>query len=148
MEIQTPDHTENVKLQEQIKILGYLFNGRGNIDNQVNKLKSASHAIMYIANKHRTIMLQAAWKSYVYARIISRINYILPFVAGHKKEIQKKIMDIWVMVAKFIYGKNTRKLSYSTLFDRVGFPRHEDLIECSAAIWMQKLSKKQIYSQN
>ena len=81
MEIQTPVHTEIVKPQEQIKILGYLFNGRGNIDNQVNKLKSACHAIMYIAYKHRTIMLQAAQKSYVYAHIISRINYILPFVA-------------------------------------------------------------------
>ena len=72
------------------KILGYLFNGRGNIDNQVNKLKSTCHAIMYVANKHRTIMPQAAQKSYVYANIISRINYILPFVAGHKIEIHKK----------------------------------------------------------
>ena len=60
MEIQTPDHTDNVKPQEQIKILGYLFNGRGNIDNQVNKLKSTCHAIIYIANKHRKIMPQAA----------------------------------------------------------------------------------------
>ena len=45
MEIETPDHTENVRPQDQIKILGYLFNTRGNIDNQVNKLKSACHAI-------------------------------------------------------------------------------------------------------
>ena len=43
------------------------------------------------------------------------------------------------MAAKFVYGKNTRKLSYSTLFDRVGFPRYEDIIECSATIWMQKM---------
>ena len=62
-------------------------------------------------------------KSYVYAHIISRINYILPFVAGHKIEIHKKIMDIWVMAAKFIYGKNTRKLSYPKLFERVVFKR-------------------------
>ena len=38
MKIQTPDNTENVKPQEHIKILGYLFNGRGNIDNKVNKI--------------------------------------------------------------------------------------------------------------
>ena len=38
MEIETPEGTENVKPQEQIKILGYLFNTRGNIDNQVNNL--------------------------------------------------------------------------------------------------------------
>ena len=60
MIIQTPDDTENVKSQEQIKILGYLFNGRGNIDNQMNKLVSTTSAIMYIANKHWTIMPQAA----------------------------------------------------------------------------------------
>ena len=84
-------------------------------------------------------MPQAARKSYVYAHIISGINYILPFVAGHKKEIHKKIMDIWEMAAKFIYGKNTRKLSYTTLFERVGFPRYDDLIECAAATWMQKM---------
>ena len=127
MEIQTPDHTDNVKPQEQIKILGYLFNRRGNIDNQVNKLKSTCHAIMYIANKHRTIMPQAARKNYVYAHFISRIYYILPFVARHKKEIPKKIKDIWELAAKFVYGKNTRKLSYSTLFERVGFSRYEDI---------------------
>ena len=107
MEIETPEYTDNVKPQEQIKILGYLFNTRGNIDNQVNKLKSACHAIMHIAYKHRTIFPQAAWKSYVYAHIVSRIIYILPFVAGHNKSIHKKIMDIWVLAAKFIYGKNT-----------------------------------------
>ena len=139
MEIETPEGTDNVKPQEQIKILGYLFNTRGNIDNQVNKLKSSCHAIMHIALKHRKIMPQAARKSYVYAHIISRINYILPFVAGHNKSIHKKIMDIWVMAAKFIYGKNTRKLSHDKLFERVGFPRKSDLIECAAASWMQKI---------
>ena len=94
MEIETPEYTDNVKPQEQIKILGYLFNTRGNINNQVNKLKSTCHAIMHIAFKHRKIMPQAARKSYVYAHIISRINYILPFVAGHNKSIHKKIMDM------------------------------------------------------
>ena len=84
-------------------------------------------------------MLQAARKSYVYAHIISRINYILPFVAGHNKSIHKKIIDLWVMAAKFIYGKNTRKLSHDKLFERVGFPRKSDLIECAAASWMQKI---------
>ena len=59
IEIETPEYTDNVKPQEQIKILGYLFNTRRNIDNQV-KLKSACHAIMHIAYKHRTIMPQAA----------------------------------------------------------------------------------------
>ena len=43
------------------------------------------------------------------------------------------------MAAKFIYGKNTRKLSHDTLFERVGFPRKSDLIECVAASWMQKI---------
>ena len=43
MEIETSDETENVKPQAQIKILGYLFNTRGNIDNQVNKLKSSCY---------------------------------------------------------------------------------------------------------
>ena len=139
IEIQTPDHTDNVKPQEQIKILGYLLIGRGNIDNEVNKLKSACHAIMYIANKQRTIMPQAARKSYIYAHIISRLNYILPFVAGYKIEIQKKIMYIWVRAAEFIYGKNTRRLSYPTFFQRVVFPRYDDLIECSATTWMQEI---------
>ena len=87
MEIQTPDPIDNVKPQEQIKILEHIFNGRGNIDYQVNKLKSTCHAIMYIANKHRSTMLQAARKSYIYAHIIPRANYILPFVAGHKRNI-------------------------------------------------------------
>ena len=63
MEIETPENTENVKPKTQIKILGYLFNTRGNIDNQVNKLKSACHAIMHIAFKHRTIMQKAAQKA-------------------------------------------------------------------------------------
>ena len=65
IEIQTPKGTDNVKPQEQIKILEYLFNGRGNIDNQVNKLVSTTSAIMYIAYKHQTIMPQAAGKSYI-----------------------------------------------------------------------------------
>ena len=60
---------------------------------------------MYIANKHRSIMPQAAQKSYIYAHIISRVNYILSFVAGHEIEIHKKIMDIWVNAAKLIYEK-------------------------------------------
>ena len=72
MEIQTPDHTPNVKPQKQIKILGYLFNGRGNIENQVNKLISTTIAIFYLAYKHRNHMLQEARKSYVYAHIISK----------------------------------------------------------------------------
>ena len=58
---------------------------------------------------------------------------------GHIKSIHKKIMDIWVMAAKFIYGKNTRKLSHVKLFKRVSFPRYSDLIECTAADWMQKI---------
>ena len=48
-------------------------------------------------------------------------------------------MNIGVNAAKIIYGKNTRKLSYPTLFERVGFPRYDDLIECSAATWTQKM---------
>ena len=43
------------------------------------------------------------------------------------------------MAAKFIYGRNTRKLSYEKLFERVGFHRHSDLIECAVASWMQKI---------
>ena len=43
------------------------------------------------------------------------------------------------MAAKFIYGKNTKKLSSIKLFERVGFPRYTDLIECVAATWMQKI---------
>ena len=85
-----------------------------------------------------SIMPQAAWKSYVYAHIISRVNYTLPFVAGHKIEIHKKIMYIWVSAEKFIYGKNTHKLSCPTLFEQLGFQRYSDFIECSAAAWMQK----------
>ena len=84
MEIQTPEGTPNVKPQEKIKMLGHLLNGRGNIDNQVNKLISTTSAIMYIAYKHRNIMPQAASKSYIFAHIISRVNYILPFIAEHK----------------------------------------------------------------
>ena len=94
MEIITPDDTKNVKPHKQIKSLGYLFNCRGNIYNQVNKLISTTSAIMYIEYKHRTIMPQAARKSYVYAHITSRANYIIPFVAGHKIEIQKKVKNV------------------------------------------------------
>ena len=43
------------------------------------------------------------------------------------------------MAAKFIFGKNTRKLSCTKLFERVEFPRYTDLIECAAATWMQKM---------
>ena len=35
--------------------------------------------------------------------------------------------------------KNTRKLSYPILFERLGFPRFDDLIECAAATRMQKM---------
>ena len=35
--------------------------------------------------------------------------------------------------------KNTQKLRFSILFERVGFPRYEDLFECLAAMWMQKM---------
>ena len=37
------------------------------------------------------------------------------------------------------FMEKTRKFSYSILFERVGFPTYEDLIECSAASWMQKM---------
>ena len=74
MEIQTPDDTENVKPKKQIKILVSLFNGRGNIDNQVNKLISTTSANMYIAYKHHNIMTQAARKSYISSHVISRVN--------------------------------------------------------------------------
>ena len=84
MENQTPAGTENVKPQEQIKILGYLFNGQGNIDNQVNKLSFTTSALFYPAYKHGNLIPQDARKSYVYAHIISRVNYIMPFVASHK----------------------------------------------------------------
>ena len=50
-------------------------------------------------------MPQDAWKSYVNAHIISRVNYIMPFVAGHKIEIQKKVKNILVKVEKLMYGK-------------------------------------------
>ena len=44
-------------------------------------------------------------------------------------------MSILVKRAKFIYGKNMRKLGYPTLFERAGFPIYKDLRETAAA-WM------------
>ena len=42
MEIITPQSIKHGKPQAQIKILGYLFNGRGNIDNQVQEDHAAA----------------------------------------------------------------------------------------------------------
>ena len=53
MEIITPPNIENVKPQAQIKILGYLFNGRGNIDNHINDLSSVIGGLFHIAHKHK-----------------------------------------------------------------------------------------------
>ena len=56
MEIKTPPDINNVKPQEQIKVLVYLFNGRGNIDNQVNATGSTIGGLFHIAYKYRKIM--------------------------------------------------------------------------------------------
>ena len=62
-------------------------------------------------------------KCYVYAHIISRVNYIIPFVAGHKIEIHKKIMDIWVSATKFIYGKKHQKVELSNSVSMSWLPK-------------------------
>ena len=139
LEIITPPNIENVKPKAQIKVLGFLINGRGNIDNQLNALGSVVGGLLHIANKYKKIMTKPARKDYIFAHVISRINYILPFCAGHTMKNKDKIKKILIKSAKFIYGGNTRRLPHDTLFERVGFPRRSDFFEIAAATWMHKI---------
>ena len=94
LEIITQPDIENVKPKAQIKILGFLINGRGNIDNQLNALSSVVGGLLHIANKYKNIMTKPARKDYIFAHVISRINYILPFCAGHTLKNKDKIKKI------------------------------------------------------
>ena len=82
IEIITSPGIDNVKPQAKIKILGCLFNGRGNINNQINVLCSIVGGLFHIAHKYRKIMPQPARKDFVHAHILSGVNYILPIYAG------------------------------------------------------------------
>ena len=139
LEIITQADIENVKPKAQIKILGFLINGRGNIDNQLNALSSVVGGLLHIANKYKNIMTKPARKDYIFAHVISRINYILPFCAGHTLKNKDKVKKILIKSAKFIYGGNTRRLPHDVLFERVGFPRRSDYFEIAAATWMHKI---------
>ena len=111
----------DVKPIEQIKVLGYLFNARGDINSQVNSLVSSTSALFHLASLHSSSMNYQARRNYVFAHIISRLNYIMPFISGHPKNIQKRVTAIWVRAAKFIYGQDTRGLLHYELFSRVNF---------------------------
>ena len=83
MEIETPPDIDNIRPQEQIKVLGYLFNGSGNMNNQINAICSIIGGLFHIAYKYRRLMPQPARKAFVHANILSRVNYTLRFCAGH-----------------------------------------------------------------
>ena len=104
MNITTPPDINNIKPKEQIKFVGYLFNGRGNIDNQINATSSTIGGLFHIAYKFQKNMPQPARKAFVYAHILSCLNYILPFCAGRTNKNKDKRMKIMVKSAKFIYG--------------------------------------------
>ena len=53
IEIITPPDIKNVKPQAQIKNLGYLFNGCGNIDNQIYALCSVVGGLFHIEHKRQ-----------------------------------------------------------------------------------------------
>jgi len=90
MEIIPPPDVDNVKPQAQMKILGYLFNGSGNINNQINATCSVVGGLFHIAHKYKKLIPQPARKDFLHAHIPSRVNYILPFSAGHTKKIKMK----------------------------------------------------------
>ena len=106
----------DVKPVEQIKILGYLFNARGDIVSQVNSLVSSTSALFHLASLHSSSMNYQARCNFVFAHIFSRLNYIMPFISGHTKTVQKKVTAILVRAAKFIYGHDTRGLLHDELF--------------------------------
>ena len=58
---------------------------------------------------------------------------------GHTNKTKKKVKDMLVRLGKFIYGENTVRMSHETLFEKVGFPRHDVLFEVTAATWMHKI---------
>ena len=84
-------------------------------------------------------MSQPARKAFVHAHMLYRVNYTLPFCAGHTNKNKDKIMKIVFRSAKFINGENTCRLIHVYLFEKVGFPRKEDYSEVAAATWMHKI---------
>ena len=92
-------------------------------------------------------MSKPARKDFVFAHIISWVNYILPFCARHTQKNKDKIKKILVKSAKFIYGGNTRRLPHNVLFDSAGFPRKDDYFEVAAATWMHQITNIQTCMQ-
>ena len=80
-----------------------------------------------------------ARQNFVFAHIISRLNYIMPFISGHTKNVQKKVTAIWDRAAKFIYDQDTRGLLHDKLFSKVNFPKKSNIYEAFSAAWMQKV---------
>ena len=133
----------DVKPMAQIKILGYLINTRGDIESRVNSIVSATSALFHLAELHIGELNLNTRKSYVFAHIISRLNYIMPFVAGHPIHVQEKIMKIWVRSAKFIYGNGTLGVSHEDLFKYANFPIKSNIFESASATWIQKIIHNQ-----
>ena len=65
MEIITSPNIDTVKPQKQIKVQGYLLNGKANFDNQINATSSTIGGLFYFVYKYKKIMTQLASKSFV-----------------------------------------------------------------------------------
>ena len=138
IKISTAPNLPDVKPVEQIKILGYLFNARGDIVSQVNSLVSSTSALFHLASLHSSSMNYATRRNFVFAHIVSRLNYIMPFVPGHPIKVKKKVTAIWVRAAKFIYGQDTRGLMHDELFTKVNFPLKSNIYKAS---WLHGCKK-------
>ena len=62
-------------------------------------------------------------KSYGFAHIISRLNYIMPIIAGYPIHIPEKVMKVCVRSTKFIYGKGAHGISHENSFKFANCPK-------------------------
>ena len=149
IKIETAENFDDVYQSEVITILGYKINKRGTMDTQIAKTVGECHSKLNLADKQRKYLCTATRARFVTSVIISRINYILPFVSGETEICKRMIVKLMNRSARFIRNDYCFKERLSSIYKSIGLKQPDDMINQSSAKFIHKIlyneKPKQIY---
>ena len=124
---------------QTIKVLGFLIHKRGSMDSQVSKTVGECHGKLNLAEKYKKYLSPVMRTRFIHSIIISRLNYILPFVSGETEVCKSMITKLLNRSARFIRNDYCFMERLSSIYKSVKLKPPGDMINESSAKFIQKV---------
>ena len=139
IKVETNDDETDVKQQNQVKILGFITNKRGNNDCQISKIVSEISNMFNVANKNRKYMNEKTRRAFVNSHIMGRLNYNMPIIAAGTNCQRARIVKLMHQAARFIRNDYCFRESIHSIMRSIEWKMPVEIIEEASAKYMQKV---------